>query len=226
MKRYLIPLSLCILGAVAVPLSAEAQYSKIANGLTNVLMPAVSGASNYKGFIEADYTQGIGYYRSNFATISTTQGYQFNNWFYMGAGLGVDFMWSYVQDDWGHTWQPGNPGWNNKDYASKAVMIPVFSDFRFTLGSRRQTSFFIDLKVGASFLCSDSNVKIRNGYLTNNSYFYLQPAIGLRIPVNSNDSRKAVNIGLHYKLITADYWGGWQSHIVQNGLGANLSFEW
>lgn len=29
--------------------SATAQYSDIANGIANVLMPAVSGAANYKG---------------------------------------------------------------------------------------------------------------------------------------------------------------------------------
>lgn len=206
--------------------SATAQYSDIANGIANVLMPAVSGAANYKGFVEADYTQGVGNYRSNFASLSTTQGYQFNNWFYMGAGIGVDILWSYYNDNWGDSWENVTPGWNEKDYCSTAVMIPVFTDFRFTTTNRQATGFFFDLKIGASFLCTDNYVKIRNGYLTSNSYFFLQPAVGVRIPINSNNLRQAVNIGLHYRLLTSDYWGGYQSDIVLNGLGVNVSFEW
>ena len=81
---------------LSTAIAASAQYSNIANGLTNVLMPALSGSSSYKGFVDAAYTQGVGRYRSNFATISTSQGYQLNSWLFMGAGIGVDLMWSYV----------------------------------------------------------------------------------------------------------------------------------
>ena len=68
--------TLLVCAMALVSLTARAQYSNIANGITNVLMPALSGANSYKGFVEADYTQGVGRYRTNFATISTSQGYQ------------------------------------------------------------------------------------------------------------------------------------------------------
>lgn len=211
---------------LSVAISANAQYSDIANGITNVLMPAISGSSSYKGFVEADYTQGVGRYRSNFATLSTSQGYQVNSWFFMGAGIGVDLMWSYVSDDWGNGWSSSNMDRYDDTYVSRAVMIPVFTDFRFNIGPRNAASFFIDLKVGASFLANNKSVKIRNGYLTNTSYFFFQPAIGVRIPVNSNNYKQAFNIGVHYRLLTSDYWSGYQSSIVQNGLGAHIGFEW
>lgn len=211
---------------LSVAISANAQYSDIANGVTNVLMPAISGSSSYKGFVEADYTQGVGRYRSNFATLSTSQGYQVNSWFFMGAGIGVDLMWSYVSDDWGNGWSSSNMDRYDDTYVSRAVMIPVFTDFRFNIGPRNAASFFIDLKVGASFLANNKSVKIRNGYLTNTSYFFFQPAIGVRIPVNSNNYKQAFNIGVHYRLLTSDYWSGYQSSIVQNGLGAHIGFEW
>lgn len=211
---------------LSVAISANAQYSDIANGVTNVLMPVISGSSSYKGFVEADYTQGVGRYRSNFATLSTSQGYQVNSWFFMGAGIGVDLMWSYVSDDWGNGWSSSNMDRYDDTYVSRAVMIPVFTDFRFNIGPRNAASFFIDLKVGASFLANNKSVKIRNGYLTNTSYFFFQPAIGVRIPVNSNNYKQAFNIGVHYRLLTSDYWSGYQSSIVQNGLGAHIGFEW
>lgn len=221
MKKSIL-LSVMLSAAIA----ANAQYSDIANGITNVLMPAISGSSSYKGFVEADYTQGVGRYRSNFATLSTSQGYQVNRWFFMGAGIGVDLMWSYVSDDWGNGWSSSNMDRYDDTYVSRAVMIPVFTDFRFNIGPRNAASFFIDLKVGASFLANNKSVKIRNGYLTNTSYFFFQPAIGVRIPVNSNNYKQAFNIGVHYRLLTSDYWSGYQSSIVQNGLGAHIGFEW
>lgn len=207
-------------------LSATAQYSQVINGALNTLSPALSGSGRYKGFVEADYTQGLGKYRSNFATITTSQGYQMNDWFFMGAGIGVDLLWSHYNDNWGSHWKPDAPNWDNQSYTSTAVMIPIFTDFRFNIGGWTGPSFFIDVKLGASFLCTNDYVKIRDGYLTNTSYFFLQPALGLRIPVNANNPRQAINIGLHYKLLTSDYWSGYQSSVVLNGLGANISYEW
>ncbi len=224
MKTHKLLISL-LLSATPV-LSASAQYSDIANGIANVLMPALSQSQAYKGFVETDYTQGFGKYRTNFATVSTTQGYQFSELFYMGAGLGVDLFWSTVDQGWGNSWQPQRPETIDNSYTSSAVMIPIFTDFRLTLGDRSKASFFADLKVGAAFLCTDSYVKIRDGYLTNTNYFYLQPSVGVRVPVNKTHPRQAINIGVHYRLITSDYWSGYQATVPLNGAGLNASFEW
>lgn len=215
-----------LLLAVTAQLSASAQYSDIINGIANVLNPALSRSQSYKGFVEADYTQGFGNYRTNFATLSTSQGYQFSDYFYMGAGIGVDLFWSTVDEGWGNSWKPQRPDSQYNSYTSAAVMIPVFTNARLTLGDRSKASFFADLKVGAAFLCTSSYVKIRDGYLTNTNYFYLQPSVGVRIPVNKTHPRQAVNIGLHYRLITSDYWSGYQATVPLNGAGLNASFEW
>lgn len=215
-----------LLFAFAAHLPAVAQYSDIINGIANVLNPALTRSEAYKGFVEADYTQGFGNYRTNFATLSTSQGYQFSDVFYMGAGIGVDLFWSTVDEGWGNSWRPQRPDSQNNSYTSAAVMIPIFTNFRFTFGDRSKASFFADLKVGASFLCTNSYVKIRDGYLTNTNYFYLQPSVGVRVPVNRTHPRQAVNIGVHYRLITSDYWSGYQATVPLNGAGLNVSFEW
>lgn len=220
-------LFLSLILAVGCIIPASAQYSDIVNGLTNVVLPAIQGGANYKGYVEADATFGVGEYRTNFLTFATSQGYQFNSWFYMGAGIGVDMLWSNINSGWADNWNDGNPGWYNHEKTTFAVMIPVFSDFRFILGAQNVTSFFINFRVGAAFLCSDSYVQIRDGYLTNQNYFYFQPAIGLRIPVNKTRPRQALDIGIHYRLMTSDYWGGtWQKNAYINGLGLNVSYEW
>lgn len=215
-----------ILMGVGSVLPVSAQYGEIVNGVTNVMMPAVRGGAGYKGFIEADYTQGFGRYRSNFVTLATSQGYMFNSWFYMGAGIGVDFLWSTVDTGWGNDWADTYPEWYKHEHTSSAVMIPVFTDFRFLLGDMSSTSFFLNLRLGAAFLCSDSYIQIRDGYLTNTNYFYCQPSIGIRIPVNSTNPRQAVDVGIHYRLMTSDYWSNWQYNATINGLGINISYEW
>lgn len=212
--------------AAAAIFPAQAQIGEIVNGLTNVALPAIRQGAGYKGYLEADFTAGVGNYRSNFVTVATSQGYQMNNWFYMGAGIGVDMLWSTVNTGWGENWAASNPEWFAHEHTSSAVMIPVFTDFRFILGEQTSTSFFINLRVGAAFLCSDSYIKIRNGYLTNQNYFYFQPAVGVRVPINSTNPRQALDIGLHYRLMTSNYWSNWQYNATINGLGVNISYEW
>ncbi|MDE6007275.1 MAG: hypothetical protein K2G67_06960 [Muribaculaceae bacterium] len=207
-------------------LPAKAQIGEIVNGLTNVALPAITQGAGYKGYVEADYTAGVGNYRTNFATVATSQGYQLNNWFYMGAGIGVDLLWSTVNKGWGNGFNEMDSSWADHQYTSSAVMIPVFTDFRFILGQQASTSFFINFRLGAAFLCSDSYVKIKDGYLTNREYFYFQPSVGLRIPVSSTKPRQALDVGVHYRLMTSNYWSNWQYNATINGLGLNIGFEW
>ena len=216
----------CILFAVGSALPASAQWGEIVNGMTNVALPTIRQGARYKGYLEADFTMGVGNYRSNFVTVGTSQGYMFNDWFYLGAGIGVDLLWSTVTKGWGDDWAADNPDWYAHEHTSSAVMIPVFTDFRFILGDTSKTAFFVNMRVGAAFLCSDSYIRIRDGYLTNQSYFYFQPAVGVRIPVNRTKPRQAIDIGLHYRLMTSDYWSNWQHDATINGLGVNISYEW
>jgi hypothetical protein len=196
------------------------------NGLTNVALPAIRQGNGYKGYLEADCTIGVGNYRSNFLTLATSQGYKFTDWFYMGAGIGVDLLWSTVNTGWGNDWATSNPDWAAHEKTSSAVMIPVFTDFRFNIGSPKGISFFADVRLGASFLVTNSDLRINEGYITNNEYFYLRPSIGIHIPVNPEKNTSAFNIGISYQLLTANYWDSWQRNTTLNALGVNASYEW
>lgn len=235
MKGLLRTLIVSVVALTGIP--AMAQYYELANRLPGLIQPALSGSLNYKGFIETSYTQGLGHYKANFLTVSTSQGFRYSNWFYMGVGVGVDFLFSNVNDNWGDDWaDSANPesGFDTTHSSSvHAVMIPLFTDFRFNIGGNpvngvagSSAAFFIDLKIGCSFLCSDDYIRINNGYLTNQEYFYLQPSMGVRIPVSRNNPKQAFDIGISYKLLTSNYWNRWQRSVTLNSLGVTAAFEW
>ncbi len=69
--------------------SASAQYYQIANQIPQMLQPALSGSLNYKGFVDASYVKGIGQRNADFLELTTTQGFQYSSWFFMGVGAGV-----------------------------------------------------------------------------------------------------------------------------------------
>ena len=162
--------------------------------------------------------------QADFIEVTTTQGFQFTPWFYMGAGIGVQTIMTNRNDNYDPWQYPGD--WDsNKGRSRTGWMLPLYSDFRFNIGPRNDTSFFIDLRVGASFLLSDDYLEIGDGFLNSDQTFYLKPSIGMRIPLNDSGSQ-AVNIGLSYQLMTQDYWYRSYSDVTLSSFGATIGFEW
>lgn len=209
--------------------AANAQYYEIANQIPGLIQPALSGSSSYKGFVEASYLFGMGNAKADFLEFSTTQGFRYSDWFFMGVGAGVDVMFSQPDDDWGHGWNDGGYDSDHSVYKSSrttSAMIPLYSDFRFNIGGMTSPSFYADIRLGAAFLIGKDYVRIGNGYITNQQYFYLRPSVGVRVPVNSKNPKQAVNFGVTYQLLTSDYWNGYGRNTTLSSLGVNASFEW
>lgn len=216
------------IAAIAIfPSASKAQYAQIVNQIPSLLSPALSGSLAYRGYVDATATFGIGDDRANFVGISTTQGYRFTPWFFMGAGIGVDVAMSTVNHSYDYGYGQPDPGYYPSMSTTKA-MIPVFSDFRFNFGNAGGLSFFADIKAGASWLIGGSYLQLNNGALSTRTQFLLRPSLGVRIPVNSKNSNQAVNIGLTYQLLTANSsWGYWNSDTpTLNSLGVSAGFEW
>lgn len=221
MKRFY--LFIAIMASV-LPLHVSAQYYQIANQLPQLISPALSGSLNYKGFVELSGLAGIGPNRANVIDISTTQGFQYASWFFMGVGAGVDVVMAQQPDGW----RP-NPDYDYmyRGNTKTKVMIPLFSDFRFNIGSQASTSFFIDLKVGASWLIGSDYLRLGDGFMTNETQFYFRPTIGLRIPVSTERPDHAFNVGVSYQLLTSNnnyYWN--DNSLTLNNLGISVSYEW
>lgn len=204
---------------------AKAQYYEIANQLPGVISPALSGSMNYKGFIELSGVAGFGDNRANIIGVTTSQGFQYSSWFFMGAGLGVEV--AMTNSDMLSS-DVGQARYREHSNSSTKVMIPIFSDFRFNFGNTGGVSFFADVKLGAIWLIGNSYLRLQEGCMTGDAQFYCKPALGVRIPVSSTNQRQAVNIGVAYELITSDnnynYWN--DNNITLNCLGVSLSFEW
>lgn len=213
-----------LLAFIAIPFSASGQVYEAISTLRSVISPALSGSGRYKGYVEAGYSHTLSHYNGDFLEICTSQGYQYNNWFYMGAGLGVDVLFAHKGPNWGENMINTPP--DNRPVTTTAPMLPLFADFRFLIGNTSNVSFFLDLKIGCSFLLTNRNIAIGNGYLTNREYFFLDPSIGVRIPCNRKNNKQAVDVGVKYKLLTSNYWYNYNNNITLQSLGAFLAFEW
>lgn len=81
----------------------------------------------YKGMFDLCYGIGVGDLESSRFGITTVQGYQFNPYLFVGAGLGVNY---YYDDD--------------------GVNIPIFADARGTLPLNNSVALFFDFRLGYS----------------------------------------------------------------------------
>ena len=216
-KKYAIILTVLI--SFLMPSTGTAQYTNIVNQAASLMQTAIMGGMRYRGYVDASYTGGFGRLQADFVGISTVQGVQYADWFFMGAGLGVDIVYSKSS-------KPENE-WNfNRRVSTTGVMIPLFTDFRFNIGGSQGPSFFIDIKAGGSFLIGKNYLAIENGYINGSEYFMLKPSLGLRVPV-SKDGKRSMNLGLTYQLLTCNYW--WYNNSnsgTLNSLGATVSYQW
>lgn len=219
MKRILSLITIVAAFIFAMP--ARAQYVEIANQLPGLLGPALSGSMKYKGYVELNGLTGIGTNRAHMAGISTSQGFQYASWFFMGAGIGVDVLRAtgYVSEP------PSNQ--YPYSYSRTKAMIPVFTDFRFTIGNQKATSFYADVKLGAAWILGNSYLRMNTGSLSSNTQFMAQPSVGVRVPINQQNSRQAFNIGVTYRLLTSNNNYGWHDNSVTlNNLGLTVGYEW
>ncbi|MDE6271149.1 MAG: hypothetical protein K2M12_09900, partial [Muribaculaceae bacterium] len=114
---------------------------------------------------------------------------------------------------------------SSRGHGKTGCMIPLFSDFRFNIGGQQSTSFFIDLRLGASFLVSNNYLEIGDGYLTKSECFYFKPTLGMRIPLNDS-GKQAVNVGVSYMLTTNSYWYNYYSNVSLSSIGLSVGFQW
>ncbi len=95
------------------------------NGTYRTYHPDFS-RTGYRGFIDLGYAAGVGDYGDGVFTVSTSHGYQFNPYFFVGAGIGVDYHFDY-----------------------ETMFLPIFADLRGYFIDGR-ISPFIGVKIGYS----------------------------------------------------------------------------
>lgn len=223
--KKLLSLAVAAVLAAGMAVPARAQYYEIANQLPSLISPALSGSMQYRGFVEASGLAGMGKNRANFLGISTSQGFQYASWFFMGVGMGVDVAMAQQDDRYG-AWDPDD--WEYGGTAKTKCMIPVFSDFRFRIGNDNSVAAVIGLKLGAAWLLGDDDLMMKTAYMSNETQFYFRPSLGVRIPVSSQNPKQAVNVAVTYQLLTSNnnytYWH--DNSVTLHNLGLTVGFEW
>ena len=137
----------------------------------NVSVNAQSNLTNsYKGYVDAGYSIGIGDYEFGRVEINTSHGYQFNPYFFLGAGVGLHFMPSY------ETSGMDIP----LDVRDSKVAIPVFANIRSHF-SKGKFAPFADLKGGT--------------YITNGGGLYIIASVGIRYALND---KQGLSLSLGY----------------------------
>ena len=223
--KKLLSLAVAAVLAAGMAVPARAQYYEIANQLPSLISPALSGSMQYRGFVEASGLAGMGKNRANFLGISTSQGFQYASWFFMGVGMGVDVAMAQQDDRYG-AWGPDD--WEYGGTAKTKCMIPVFTDFRFRIGNDNSVAAVIGLKLGAAWLLGDDDLMMKTAYMSNETQFYFRPSRGVRIPVSSQNPKQAVNVAVTYQLLTSNnnytYWH--DNSVTLHNLGLTVGFEW
>lgn len=223
--KKLLSLAVAAVLAAGMAVPARAQYYEIANQLPSLISPALSGSMQYRGFVEASGLAGMGKNRANFLGISTSQGFQYASWFFMGVGMGVDVAMAQQDDRYG-AWDPDD--WEYGGTAKTKCMIPVFTDFRFRIGNDNSVAAVIGLKLGAAWLLGDDDLMMKTAYMSNETQFYFRPSIGVHIPVSSQNPKQAVNVAVSYQLLTSNnnytYWH--DNSVTLHNLGLTVGFEW
>lgn len=146
----------------------EKYKSAVGKGFYNELTSAIS--TGYHGFADFGYTIGFGDYELGRFELSSTHGYQFNPYFFIGAGLGIHFISEYK-----------TPNMDIPlDYRDSQVDVPIYANLRLTM-INGPISPFIDGKCGY--------------YLTHHGGLYLNASVGCRF---STRGRQALNVYIGY----------------------------
>ncbi len=147
----------------------------------------------YRGNVEAGYCHYISQFSPSTIEVTTSHGYQFNPYIFLGAGVGFDYTNS---GTWGDV--SGKP-YNKRD---SKVDIPLFFNAKASF-TKTKVIPFVDGKIGA--------------YVNNDGNIYATLAIGARYTINNNmgiyltagyEVRKVTIQQLHY--IAGDKYNGYK----------------
>lgn len=131
--------------------------------------------SGYRGYVDFGYVFGTGTFKDSKMELTTSHGYQINNHFFLGGGVGVNYLFG-----------------SEKSYLSQEdiVILPVFANFRAYLLNGDISPFF-DFKGGYSFVVTEMEDeygdKLSGG-------LYVAPSLGVRFFMPNS------NVGLNFSV--------------------------
>ncbi len=149
-----------------------------------MLLPLMANAQSvkkgYHGFVDGGICSYVSKLSPKTTEVTTSHGYQFNPYFFIGAGMGFDFT-GYCS--WGEI--SGHP----YEKREARTDIPVFFNFRANLTKTRFCPF-VDARLGA--------------YVNNEGGIYVHEALGCRYAINEKLG-VSFSVGYVARKVTAQY---------------------
>ena len=144
----------------------------------SMLIHGQSLEKGYHGFTDIGYTYNLSKVDPTAIEIMTSHGYQFCPYFFLGAGLGFEFMNKFEKGE-----IKGCP-YTKRD---ASVDIPIFLNARINITKTKFSPFF-DGKIGA--------------FINNNCGIYANASLGCRYSIAKN---KGIYISVGYEIHGAQY---------------------
>lgn len=167
-------------------------------------------------------------YGVNYVGVSYIGGYRFSRFFFLGAGIGINFNYCYNEWDWGNNYKDGC----GEYYAvfDNLVSVPLFLHARLYF---TDTMFqpFVAFSMGGQ-ITGDREPEYHGEYgidiRYNPSAFFVNPVVGLNIRTYACfDFYVSTGLTAACKVSRITYWNYGQSFDVHrnfdNGLGWNLN---
>lgn len=138
-------------------------------------------------------------------------GYQFNPYFYLGAGIGVNGM----DGD-------GDYGYLTSDHERSGTYMPIFANGRVNF-SKKKNTLFLDYKIG--YGAAGNNETIGNGMFIGTALGYSLGNLDIAFQIINHESS-----GFEYEHYQNNYWGGyWETgydynQFFQYGLSVGYHF--
>lgn len=133
----------------------------------------VNSAAGVEDKIGLEYGIRMGHYGSNFVKVTFMRGYNFNPYFYLGAGTGFKY---YFKDHITHLSNYGYPS------------IPLFASFRMNFVNHNFTPY-LAIDAGYSYIAGYKDLR-----------FFYNPTFGLRFSIG-NKSKMNVGVGYDKQMV-------------------------
>lgn len=173
----------------------EEQYSRGERHTKDFRRMARKTLKGYKGFVDAGYLFDTNDSDASKLEVTTSHGYQFNNYFYLGGGAGVSYF-------------------GDRDL----IGVPVFLDFRANFINKKITPF-ADVKAG--YTVGD----IEGVYTTTGIgvRFSLKGKKAINLKLEYNYQQSVISEGYSYTIGAYRYY--YYDDYNLNGLGVKVGFE-
>lgn len=140
-------------------------------------------SKGYRGMVDVGYVMEVGGFDDSRVELTTSHGYQFNSFFFLGAGLGFSY-------------------WID----SEIVSIPIFADFRFDIPTGSIGNPYFDLKFGYS----PWDIQGKYGYMKGsygNISFGTRFVLGRKIAINTSLGYQFQGVDVRTKVTS--YYGSY-----------------